>query len=79
MDVETSTERVAAEVRAEMARRRITQSDVGKSLGLSTAAVSRRLRGVVPFDVNELSTIAALLGVPAGTLLVDGQSEQVSA
>jgi transcriptional regulator with XRE-family HTH domain len=65
----THTERVAATVRAEVARRRITQSQIAEVLGLSQMAVSRRLSGAVPFDVEELGKVAALLGVPASTLL----------
>jgi transcriptional regulator with XRE-family HTH domain len=60
--------RLADTIRAEMARRRIAQTLVGDRLGLSQAAVSRRLRGETPFDANELIEIAALLEVPVGSL-----------
>ncbi len=66
---ETAAARVAASVRAEMARRRVTQSDVAKALGMKQTAVSRRLTGQVPFDVNELTAVAAFLGVPVAALL----------
>lgn len=62
---------VADTVRAEMARRRVTQGMLAERLHLSQAAVSRRLKGDVEFGVNELLEAADLIGVPAGTLLGD--------
>lgn len=59
----------ADNVRAEMARQRLPQIALAKHLGLSQAAVSRRLNGQTPFDVNELVAVAALLDVPAAALL----------
>ena len=58
-----------ANVRAEMARRKISQEAVAQTLGLSQASVSARLRGVTPFRVDELLRIADLLGVPLDLLL----------
>jgi transcriptional regulator with XRE-family HTH domain len=55
---------VAAEVRAEMARQRMSQAGLAKLLGVAQQTVSRRLVGEVPFDVAELARIADLLGVP---------------
>lgn len=67
---------VADSVRAEMARRKITQLAVANALGVSTAAVNRRLSGHVAWDVDDLAVVAQLLdmdprdllpAVPAGT------------
>ena len=66
---QTITELVAANVRMELARRRLGQVQVARVLGLSQAAVSRRLNGSVPLDVNELSLIADMLGMAASDLL----------
>ena len=66
---QTITEVVAANVRMELARRRLGQVQVARVLGISQAAVSRRLNGSVPLDVNELSLIADLLGMAASDLL----------
>jgi hypothetical protein len=63
--------RVAATVRAEMARCRLPQVKVADALGISQAAVSRRLVGVVPFTVGELSTLADLLGLNLGLLVAE--------
>lgn len=64
MQVNLTAERVAQEVRAEMARQRVSQTALAALLDTSQAAVSRRLRGQVPFDIIELEVIAARLGVP---------------
>lgn len=58
---QATTQRVAANVRAEMARRQINQTDLAARLGRSQAWISRRLVGAVPFDVAELDSIAAIL------------------
>lgn len=63
------TDVVAANVRAEMARHRVTQRDVGAALGIAHSAVSHRLTGRTPFDVNELAAIAGLLGVDVAHLV----------
>lgn len=68
-----STERprtyVAANVRAEAARRSLRQQDLAASLGVSQETLSRRLTGRVPFDVDELVDVAAALGVDPAELL----------
>jgi len=67
----TTTQRVAAEIRAGLARRGLTQGDLAAALGLSQAAVSRRLTGEVPIDVEELTAVADWLGVPLSALLAE--------
>ena len=62
-------QRVADEVRGELARQHRTQTDLAEVLGIKQSAVSRRLTGVVPFDVAELAIVAAYLGVEPGALL----------
>lgn len=63
------SEIVAAEVRAELARRKIPQSGLVSVLGMSEVSISRRLRGETPFDVNELVAVAEFLGVPVATFM----------
>jgi transcriptional regulator with XRE-family HTH domain len=60
---------VAANVRAELARRRISQTTVAQRLGVSRQNVAQRLNGRVDFRVSELVAIAALLDVPVTALL----------
>lgn len=69
MPLNNPSDRVAAAVRAEIARRGFNGSELARQLGWSQAAVSRRLLGRVPFDVNELNAIAELLEIPMATLI----------
>jgi transcriptional regulator with XRE-family HTH domain len=55
---------VAAEVRAELARRNIPRSQVADRLGMSRTSVWARLRGDIEFSVSELEQLAEMLGVP---------------
>lgn len=75
----TPAQRVASQIRAELARRQITRSALEQPLNLSRAAVARRLMGDVAFDVNELAAIADLLGVSILDLVAPLAREQVSA
>lgn len=67
----TLAAQVGANVRAEMARRRISQRALGEHLSLCQSSVSMRLRGSRPFDVQELESVALFLGVPVSALLAD--------
>ena len=60
---------VAANVRAELARRRITQTDVAQRLGVSRQNVAQRLNGSVDFRVGELIAVAEMLGITIAELL----------
>lgn len=71
MQNETPAQRSAAEVRAALAREQITRSAVAKHLGHSRAAMTRRLSGEIPLNVNELAALAVLLDVPVSTFLPD--------
>lgn len=62
-------ETVGAAVRAELARKRISQTELASKLHLSQTAVSRRLTGKKAFDVNELAVVADVTGVPLDRLV----------
>lgn len=66
---ETLSQHVAAEVRAAMARRRVSQSGLAAELGIAQSGLSRRLNGQVPFDIDELEKLSTFLEVPVGTLI----------
>lgn len=66
---QTLVERVAATVRAEMARAQITQQEMAAILGVTQSMVSKRLLGKQPFRLDEIEKIAAALGVHPATLL----------
>lgn len=70
-------ERVAGNIRAEMARQRIPQQAVADLLGITQQSVSYRLNGRTALDVGELTAIAGLLGVTAASLL--GEDAAMSA
>lgn len=65
----TTAQEIGANVRAEMARLGISQNKIAAHMNLSQTAISARLRGVTPFDVNELSTVADYLQVAPEDLL----------
>lgn len=60
---------VAAEVRAELGRQERNGSWLASELGVSEVWVSRRLRGITKFTVDDLVRIADALGVAASDLL----------
>ena len=62
---------VAAEVRAAMARRNCTQTELAAALGLSQPSVSVRLTGQQPWTVDELATVARHLGTSLADLVAD--------
>ena len=69
MRTTTTARQVGKNVRAEMARHGLTQTQVALTLGVSQSGVSRRLLGAIAFDVVELGTLAHLFDVPASYLL----------
>ena len=60
---------MAANVRAEFGRLRITQATAATATSISEAALSKRLNAKIPFDVDELAAIASLVGVEPAALL----------
>jgi transcriptional regulator with XRE-family HTH domain len=61
-------ERVAEELRALLARRKVTPTELGRKLGRSQTWVWRRLEGEVAFDLNDLEVIADALSVAVADL-----------
>ena len=60
---------ITGEIRAEMARRRLNQTDMAQRLGMSQAAFSRHLNGVVPMTLDFIEDVARELDVPVAQLL----------
>jgi transcriptional regulator with XRE-family HTH domain len=65
----TTSAGVAAELRAEIARQGRTITAVADSAGLVTSTLTRKLKGIHEFDVNELGRVCAVLGISASELL----------
>lgn len=61
----STTESIAAEVRAELARARRRSKDVAQVLGCSPSAASRKMNGKPAFTVADLNRIAEMLGIDA--------------
>lgn len=59
----------AANIRAEMARQKISGRELARRLGEAPMWVQRRVAGTGPITVEELARIASVLGVPAADLL----------
>lgn len=68
---DTPTAVAGRNIRAEMSRRGLSQTAVATRLGISQAAMSARIRGVTPFDLNEVVQLADLFGMTVDGLLVD--------
>jgi len=64
--------RAAGNVRAEAARRGLTQADMAGLLGMSRMAVSDRYRGRTPWTLDELSTVAGILRLDVCELIRGG-------
>ena len=73
----TSREEIAANVRAAMARKRLDQTSLAATLGISRSALSDRCRGITNFRVDELQLVAAALEVPLSDL-IEPRSPEVS-
>lgn len=69
METSRVDERLAGEMRAAMARHRISQATLADALSVSQAAVSRRLSGRVPFTVHDVEIFARVLQMPLSDLL----------
>lgn len=63
-DRSTLRSKIAAEVRAELARARISGNRLPGLVGKSQSYWSRRLTGEYAMDVDDLAALAELLGVP---------------
>lgn len=76
--IRSNSLRVAAQVRAEVARHQMPLAETAARLGVSRAAVPRRLLGQVPLMAGELPVIATLLGIPVEALIADDSADQVA-
>jgi len=73
--MESREQYVAAQVRAEMARRGLRQKDLAEVLGMSQQAVSPKHSGHRPYSLADLWTISDWLGIPFADLLGEAGRE----
>ena len=57
------------EIRAELARKRMSQHELAHRLRWSDMVISKRLRGVKSLSLEELEAIALVLDIPPQRLL----------
>lgn len=74
----TADEAVAVEVRAEMARQRMTQQELADKLGHSKTYVYRRLNGLTPLSMVDLVSIAHALDVAVTKLVASAEQKDAS-
>lgn len=60
---------LAAEIRAHLARRQLTQHQLGEAIGLSPQSVSLRMNGRVPWTFEEVLKVAQWLEIPVASLI----------
>jgi transcriptional regulator with XRE-family HTH domain len=60
---------VVAELRAEMGRQELTNSAMAEKIGVSDMWVGRRIRGVIPMTIADLTLFADALDVPVSRLV----------
>lgn len=68
-DTYTLSARVAEEIRAVLARRRMSGRQLATHLGVSQTWMSSRLSGSTPIDLNDLERIASVIGIEVVDLL----------
>ena len=61
-------EMVAANVRAEAARRGYSQVSLGRALGLSQGIITRRWKCAQPWTLDEIDALAYLFGIDPAAL-----------
>lgn len=69
---------MAAEVRAEMARQRITPAQLADATDISRATLGRRLSGQYSFTVEELGSIAEYLDMNPQVFIERARTEEVA-
>lgn len=73
----SETSNLVGEIRAEMARQKLTLANVTQATDISRTSLSRKLNGSYEFTIKELFQISTFLGVPFSELL--RRAEQVAA
>ena len=68
--------RVAAEVRAESARRRVTGRELARRTGVPISTLSRWTTGQTPIQLDDLDRIAAALGADVVTLIAAAKQQR---
>lgn len=68
---------VAAEIRAELARRNVPAHALANAVGMSKQTMSRRMTCAAPFDLAEIEAIARFFGMTPSELIA--RAERIEA
>lgn len=60
----TDEQRILANIRAEMARQRVTSLALSEALGVPRSTMASRVSGRTPYRISDLVDIARHLGIP---------------
>ena len=71
----TLNETVAANTRAELARRGVKQADLALTVGWTKATASRRLSGSTEWTATDLDRVATFLGLTVADLMTEQRQE----
>ncbi|WP_229482040.1 hypothetical protein [Mycolicibacterium mageritense] len=61
---------MAANVRAELGRNRVTQARAASRTSMSAAALSKRLNAQLPFDIDQLAELAEVVDVDPAVFFI---------
>lgn len=73
MNYSSRREQVATEIRAEMARQRISLTALADATSISLSTLRRRIDGRIAFRVDELDKVTAALGLRPADLYARGE------
>lgn len=68
---EAARKAIAANVRVELARAKVSGTQMAAHIGLASSTFSRRMAGDICFGADEIAAIAATLGISTDVLLAD--------
>lgn len=78
MATKNITEQIAAELRAEMARQKITQTDLADKLFISQRALGYRLNGERKMSWGDTAKVAAALGLKLSEVVIRAETALAS-
>ncbi|NKG22248.1 helix-turn-helix domain-containing protein [Paeniglutamicibacter terrestris] len=69
---------IAAVVRVEMAKRRLSANKFAKALGISQPSLSAKLRGDTKFSIGEIESFASEMGLSLSWVILEAERQLVS-
>lgn len=75
---ESATDRIASNIRAGLARRKISGRQLAGLVGWTAATTNRRLAGDAELTIGHLELISAATGIPMSVLLDGVDSTEVA-